>query len=194
MNPGETHTLSQRAEIMMRELVPPNDNDVSANNPAARRTDEESKYFHELKQSTGLCWVCGNHLKSVKSLRVHLQTHSKDCCKGGKQSEGTDSDEMKEGARSEEEKTNVGTLDKLCWICGECLNSTKSLRLHLQTQHKDSFMDWEESGGAYSDGDSDKDETQAKFHPTDFLCWVCGTFLSSAETLMVHLQMHNEEK
>lgn len=177
--------------------VPPNDNDVSAKNPEARNTDKE--YLHVLKQSTDLCWVCGKHLKSAKNLKVHLQTHSKDYCKEWKESEGTDSDgnsdsdEKKEGSRSKEAKTNIRTLNNLCWICGECFNSAKNLRVHLQTQHKDSYKDCKESGGADSDEDSDKDQTKAKFQPTDYLCWVCGTFLSSAETLMVHLQTHNEE-
>lgn len=119
---------------------------------------------------------------------MHLQTHSKDYCKQGKEREGTDSDgdkdKMKEGPCSENR-----TLNNLCWICGECFNSAKNLRVHLQAQHKDSYENWRESAGA----DSEEDERKTKFHPTDFLCWVCGTFLSSAETLTVHLQTHNEE-
>lgn len=186
--------------------LPSNDRDVlSANNPEAgsedKSTDRESKCLDVLKHKQNttqhLCWVCGKHLKSAKNLKVHLQTHSKDYCKDWKESEATDSDgdgnndETKEGPS--QDKTKIRTLNNLCWVCGKFLNSVKSLRMHLQTQHKDSYKDLKEIEGTDSDEDSDQDETKPKFQPSDNLCWFCGKFFSSAEMLMEHLQMHNEE-
>lgn len=173
--------------------VPSNDSDVLS----ARNTDKEYKYSDVLQheQSTDLCWICGKHLKTAKSLKTHLQTHNKDYCRDWKESEGTDGDgdneEMKEGPRSQGTKTKSQTLNNLCWVCGKCFNSTKNLRAHLQTQHKDTYKDWRESEGTGSDEDSDIEETKTKIQPSDYLCWVCGKFLSSAETLMLHLQTHN---
>ncbi|KAF3704155.1 Zinc finger protein 709 [Channa argus] len=156
-------------------------------------SNKEHEFWDVLRHehSTDLCWVCGKLLNSATSLKVHLRKHnvgkscrdpiddeqsSADCSYVGSEvADGSDSD-----GDSEEGQTKIPTSDNLCWVCGKLLNSTKSLRMHLQTHNEEiscltqsddrwsltecsvpkskvaeSYKDWKESEGS----DSDEDET-----------------------------------